>query len=456
MPAPLYGRAVSFHCGARGVLTNVFQNVPCVQKGEDRAAVSGTLQRDISVTESSWHEKKMETYLKVTIKLVKALPMLSWDFPIRSAHPATGEMDGQSELEVAKYYGKNGDRERCLHHASAAVAAGHPGSLLCLGKLYSEAAGGGGRSASSRDSSRRRMQGSNSGSSSGGGGGGKGGSGLDLIKALEHFVLAAEQHKVGEAMYRVGLAKMKGRGCARNHLEAVHWFEMCADAEQIKRDMVLDRARQHPPFHALDAMFNLGVIHHGGEAGVVKNLQLAVEWWEKAARHKSASAMFNLGMAYRHGLGVQASSSIAMDYFKRAHSINPKLMVPLTLGDGNAAGNGAGPAVDGAGGAGRRSSHATPAGGGTGGVDSSSDMLFSPLAPSRMGSLVDPDKTARGFDQSNNDDDNGGLPPFYGAKGKVEDLIGSLEEQTGLSQQTLMCIGVGAAALGFVLLLRKL
>lgn len=29
-----------------------------------------------------------------------------------------------------------------------------------------------------------------------------------------------------------------------------------------------------------------------------KDLQVAVEWWEKGARHKSASAMFNLGMAY--------------------------------------------------------------------------------------------------------------------------------------------------------------
>lgn len=91
---------------------------------ENRVVISGMLQRDISVNESSWQEKEMSTYVKVTIKLVKALPMLLWDYPVRGPHPATGEMDGQSELEVARFYAKNGDRERCLQHTTAAVAKG--------------------------------------------------------------------------------------------------------------------------------------------------------------------------------------------------------------------------------------------------------------------------------------------------------------------------------------------
>lgn len=31
---------------------------------------------------------------------------------------------------------------------------------------------------------------------------------------------------------------MKGEGCTKNNVDAVRWFEMCADPEQIKRDMV--------------------------------------------------------------------------------------------------------------------------------------------------------------------------------------------------------------------------
>eukprot|EP00729_Bicosta_minor_P019822 gene19822-11528_t len=158
---------------------------------ENRVVISGMLQRDISVNESSWQEKEMSTYVKVTIKLVKALPMLLWDYPVRGPHPATGEMDGQSELEVARFYAKNGDRERCLQHTTAAVAKG---SLLCLGKLYAEPAAREGSHSRRRDS-----RGDGNGGSNRGVGGGR-----DLVKALENFVLAAEQHKVGEAMYRVG------------------------------------------------------------------------------------------------------------------------------------------------------------------------------------------------------------------------------------------------------------
>lgn len=75
---------------------------------------------------------------------------------------------------------------------------GHPGSLLCLGKLYAEPAAREGS-----HSRRRESRGDGNGGSNRGVGGGR-----DLVKALENFVLAAEQHKVGEAMYRVGRVRL--------------------------------------------------------------------------------------------------------------------------------------------------------------------------------------------------------------------------------------------------------
>lgn len=75
---------------------------------------------------------------------------------------------------------------------------GHPGSLLCLGKLYAEPAAREGS-----HSRRRESRGDGNGGSNRDVGGGR-----DLVKALENFVLAAEQHKVGEAMYRVGRVRL--------------------------------------------------------------------------------------------------------------------------------------------------------------------------------------------------------------------------------------------------------
>jgi hypothetical protein len=157
----------------------------------------------------------------------------------------------------------------------------------------------------------------------------------DLVKALECYTRAAKEHSLGEAMYRVGCAKQKGVGCAQSHSEAVHWFEMCTDPVQMKRDQVLlDRTRTHPnnvPGWSLDAMFNLGVIYHGGEADVPRDYATAIRWWEMGTQYKSASCTFNLGMVHRLGLGVAVNERVATDYFMRAHAINPKLLVPPAL-----------------------------------------------------------------------------------------------------------------------------
>lgn len=174
---------------------------------------------------------------------------------------------------------------------------------------------------------------------------------------------------------------------------------------------------------------------------------------------------------YRHGLGVQANERIAMDHFTRAHAVNPKLMVPLSLatgargGDGGAAvgtaGAAAGPAVDGRA-VERRPSQAMAgdnAGGGEGG-GIAGNMLFSPLAPTRMASL-EPTMGRNGSGGDGNADVDGskgysrGVPPLYGAAGKLEEMLEDLEERTGLPQQTLVYIGVGAAALSLIMLFRR-
>ena len=51
----------------------------------------------------------------------------------------------------------------------------------------------------------------------------------------------------------------------------------------------------------------------------------AFEWYQKAANHGLASAQYNLGLFYLHGLGTQPNREMAIQWFKKAaaHGFEP-------------------------------------------------------------------------------------------------------------------------------------
>jgi TPR repeat protein len=44
-------------------------------------------------------------------------------------------------------------------------------------------------------------------------------------------------------------------------------------------------------------MFALGVIYYSGEAGLEKDVEVAVQWWAAGADHRCAGCLFNLAQA---------------------------------------------------------------------------------------------------------------------------------------------------------------
>ena len=64
-------------------------------------------------------------------------------------------------------------------------------------------------------------------------------------------------------------------------------------------------------------MFNLGLCYKNGD-GVEKNLTEAVKWFRAAALAGESSAMFNLGRLHELGDGVEKDSAQAYAYYKVA------------------------------------------------------------------------------------------------------------------------------------------
>ncbi|MHA4810017.1 tetratricopeptide repeat protein [Flavitalea flava] len=72
-----------------------------------------------------------------------------------------------------------------------------------------------------------------------------------------------------------------------------------------------------------EAQRDLGVSCFYGQ-GVQKDYQQAVAWYRKAARKNDPKALYNLGLCYKHGDGVEQSSRWANHYFVKAQKFGHK------------------------------------------------------------------------------------------------------------------------------------
>ena len=65
------------------------------------------------------------------------------------------------------------------------------------------------------------------------------------------------------------------------------------------------------------AMFNIGVLYAQG-LGLERNDKIAFEWYRKSAEGGYAPAQFNFGTAYANGLGVEADDALAAKWWQAA------------------------------------------------------------------------------------------------------------------------------------------
>ncbi|MEI6818558.1 MAG: tetratricopeptide repeat protein, partial [Verrucomicrobiota bacterium] len=103
---------------------------------------------------------------------------------------------------------------------------------------------------------------------------------------------AAEQG-FAPAQFNLGLCYSKGKGVAKDAVEAAKWYRKSAEQGDA------------------DAQFNLGIFYANGK-GVAKDTVEAAKWYRKAAEQGDADAQFNLGFCCENGEGVAKDEAEAV------------------------------------------------------------------------------------------------------------------------------------------------
>jgi len=67
-----------------------------------------------------------------------------------------------------------------------------------------------------------------------------------------------------------------------------------------------------------EAIYHLGEKYFQGGLEFRKDMRRAAELWTEAAEHGSIEALYNLGVAYYYGNGVQEDKDTAAKFFKKA------------------------------------------------------------------------------------------------------------------------------------------
>jgi TPR repeat protein len=120
----------------------------------------------------------------------------------------------------------------------------------------------------------------------------------DFMTAYQLLKGLAEQGNA-EAQHNLAILYRQGKGVMRDPEVAAQWFQKAADQGLAS------------------AQYYLGHLYDVGE-GVEKNSQLAVQWYKKAAEQGEPMAQTNLGVAYAQGEGTKQDIILAYVWFSLA------------------------------------------------------------------------------------------------------------------------------------------
>lgn len=81
----------------------------------------------------------------------------------------------------------------------------------------------------------------------------------------------------------------------------------------------------------VDANLKIGDFFYYGKGGHPVDYTKASAHYSHASKRSNAQAMFNLGLMYEHGVGVQQDFHLAKRYFDRAKEVHADAFVPVTL-----------------------------------------------------------------------------------------------------------------------------
>jgi TPR repeat protein len=157
---------------------------------------------------------------------------------------------------------------------------------------------------------------------------------IGLTEVVVMYRKAAEQGDT-EAQLQLGAMYQRGKGFAKNSIEAAKWFRLAAEAgnkhaqswlggmywqgEGVVKDLVIARKwyRQAAEAGITAARHELGKMHASGEGGP-RDLAEAARLYRQAAVERYAPAEFQLGRAYARGEGVAKDPIEAAKWFRKA------------------------------------------------------------------------------------------------------------------------------------------
>lgn len=98
--------------------------------------------------------------------------------------------------------------------------------------------------------------------------------------------------------------------------EDAAFFQQFADADEERIQKVFRRLQEKARQGESTAKRRLGLMYATG-TGVVKNRDIAAQWFRESAEEGDALAMFQIALCYEFGLGVRKSPEIAFQWYQR-------------------------------------------------------------------------------------------------------------------------------------------
>ena len=123
----------------------------------------------------------------------------------------------------------------------------------------------------------------------------------DIAQACDLYYKAATECNSAEALRRLGLIILEGRGVEANPADAVMYFTSAANLGDV------------------EAIYQLGLCYFNG-LGVEKDVLRAVELWKSIAG-RLADADYSLGMCYLKGWGTPTNPDLAFRHLYAAASL---------------------------------------------------------------------------------------------------------------------------------------
>ncbi|KAJ3211201.1 hypothetical protein HDU67_004724 [Dinochytrium kinnereticum] len=141
----------------------------------------------------------------------------------------------------------------------------------------------------------------------------------DYTASSAWFSRAAEEADDGGAMFNLGTMAERGRGVRKSLADAAKWYGLAADHRyDVAAAVGASSTSAEHAMASVHALFNLGVFYEHGW-GVEKDLKKCIAMYREAATYGHVKAQFNYGVCLKKGRGTARNLEEAVRwYFKAA------------------------------------------------------------------------------------------------------------------------------------------